>query len=112
MSWHLLHSPHALWARVLKCIYFPHSSLLDDHFPRLDFWVWRIILAGRVTINQHVIWWLGNGWSSHVWNSNWASFSSELQQYCSNSVTMKADLIHHDHPHWNLGVLHNLILQP
>ena len=70
-GWRLLQQKEALWARVLKGLYFPHCSFLDAKKGARASWCWSSLMEGRDIIKDYGIWQVGNGKTIDIWNDRW-----------------------------------------
>lgn len=69
--WRLINTPDALWARVLKGLYFPNFSSLEDTKGGSPSWIWNSLLIGRSLLDKGLFWSVGNGESIRFWEGNW-----------------------------------------
>ncbi|XP_058201480.1 uncharacterized protein LOC131316197 [Rhododendron vialii] len=69
--WRLLTNPNALWARVLKGLYFNNKSCMEAVRGASPSWSWCSLLEGRNLIQEGVQWSVGNGESIQFWDDNW-----------------------------------------
>lgn len=54
-------NPGALWARVIKVMYFPSNSFLEVEIGSMSSWAWSCLLAGRKTIERNMRWQINSG---------------------------------------------------
>ncbi|XP_057993191.1 uncharacterized protein LOC110673965 [Hevea brasiliensis] len=52
--WRLLKNPSSLWARLIKGLYFSHSSLWSAPAASRGSWVWQSLLAGRDVLKEGI----------------------------------------------------------
>lgn len=66
-SWRMVKFENALWVRVLKGIYYPHTSLMQAKKGGRPSWVWYSIIEGRDFISNHSQSQVYNGESLNIW---------------------------------------------
>lgn len=69
--WRLINTLDALWAQVLKGLYFPNCSSLEANKGGTPSWIWNILLIGRSLLEKGLLWSVGNGKSIRFWEGNW-----------------------------------------
>lgn len=69
--WRLHHNPETLWAKVLKGIYFPNSTIWDAKKGNKASWSWVSILKSRDFINRHKAWHIKDGRKVKVCGDIW-----------------------------------------
>lgn len=70
-AWRLWQDPEALWARVLKGIYFPNSTILEAGKGSCASWAWSSILEGRDLLAKGARWQINNGKTVNIWQDSW-----------------------------------------
>lgn len=76
-AWRLLQDPEALWARVLKGLYFPSSTIMEARRGSRSSWAWSSILEGRDLLAKGAQWQINNGETVNIWQDNWIPGFSE-----------------------------------
>ena len=69
--WRILNNPDALWVRIIKARYFPHSSFLDARIGSRASWGWNSLLVGRSIVEENLRWRVNNGRSVEFWRDRW-----------------------------------------
>lgn len=80
-AWRLLQQPESLSARLLKSIYFPHSSILQATLGNHPSQIWRAIIEGRDTLKLGLIKRIGNGENTNIWEDNWLPREEMMRPY-------------------------------
>lgn len=70
-AWRLYSNPDALWARVLKGLYFPDVGFLKAEKGHRASWCWSSILDGHDFIKKDLRWDVGSGSSIQIWDDKW-----------------------------------------
>jgi hypothetical protein len=70
-GWRLLKHPESLVAQVFKQKYFPNDSFLNSGLGRNPFYVWRSVWNAKRSLNDGLIWRVGNGDSIKIWGDRW-----------------------------------------
>ena len=70
-AWRLLEEPLSLSARLLKAAYYPNTLFMEAELGNNPSQIWRLGLDGREILKQGVIRTIGNGETTHIWNTNW-----------------------------------------
>lgn len=70
-GWRLLTKPDSLCARVLKGRYFHDGYFLTSVRKRHASQTWRSILARWEVLLKGLIWRIGDGTSTHIWQDRW-----------------------------------------
>lgn len=69
--WRMVNCPNALWAKVLKGLYFPSKSWMEAVRGPKPSWIWSSLLEGRKLIQAGIQWSVGNGDSIRFWEDRW-----------------------------------------
>lgn len=69
--WRYMERPEALWARIIKGIYFPKKEMMEARKGCHPSWFWSSFLHGRELISSNVAWKLGDGAKICIWNDKW-----------------------------------------
>ena len=107
-AWRLLQDPESLSARVLKIIYYPHTSILHAMLGSQPRQMWRAIVEGRDTLKQGLIKRIGNGESTYIWEDNWLLRKEMMRPYgciSANPPLRIPDLIDATNATWNKQLL-------
>lgn len=106
MAYRLLKEPNALWARVLKGIYFPTSDFLHAGKGSRPSWAWSSIMEGRAVVKDGSVWSLGDGRIIRPFMDAWIPGRSNarlglrpVQQ--RQAETVLYDWINHEEKEWN-----------
>lgn len=70
-GWRILQHSDALWVRILKSFYFPHSSFLNAQKGPRASWAWSSILSGRDVLEKGLSWAVGDGCNIRFWKDPW-----------------------------------------
>jgi hypothetical protein len=66
----------------MKAIYYPNSNILDAPVGGNPSQVWRSLCEGRDILNQGLVRRIGDGTTTHIWNSNWLPRDFSLRPLC------------------------------
>lgn len=69
--WRYMENPNALWAKVVKGIYFPKKEMREAKKGCHPSWFWSSFLHGRELIEENALWKMGNGNKIRVWEDRW-----------------------------------------
>ncbi|KAL6225595.1 hypothetical protein ACLB2K_004444 [Fragaria x ananassa] len=69
--WRLHADPRALWARVLKSLYFPNCQMLQAVRGSSLSWAWSSLLEGCNFLQKGLVWQIGLGVNVDLWKDNW-----------------------------------------
>lgn len=83
--WRVQNNPDALWAKVLKSLYFTNSSIWDAKKGRKASWGWVSMLKGRDFINKHKAWHIKDGSKVRVCGDRWL--------HCGDRIWMHDNII-------------------
>lgn len=78
--------PDSLSARVLKAKYFPSCDFLQAELGGAPSQIWRAVLNGRDTLKQGIIWRVGDGQSTNIWQHNWIPRASYMRSITSRTI--------------------------
>ncbi|OMO94054.1 reverse transcriptase [Corchorus capsularis] len=70
-AWRLIENPNALWARVLKGVYFHNCDFLEAGKGARPSWVWSSLLEGRDLFKEHMMWVPMDGKQISIWQDRW-----------------------------------------
>lgn len=101
-AWRMIHTPDALWVRILKCKHFKNYHPLQFIKPKNCSWIWTSICAGIDILKKHSMWEVKNGLNIHAFRDNW--INDMVVPMCSNQhnlVYMVSDLIDTSTRTWN-----------
>ncbi|XP_057418855.1 uncharacterized protein LOC130713070 [Lotus japonicus] len=91
-AWRLLSNPEALWAKILKAIYYPDSDFLEATKPRRTSWMWTSLLDGCDFLKTHGRWAIAKGDNINVWEDKWLWNGENLHQW-SNGQPLKVSTL-------------------
>ncbi|XP_050285253.1 uncharacterized protein LOC126724867 [Quercus robur] len=69
-AWRLYHSPHMLWARVLKAKFFPHTSLFESTSTSRGSHIWKALFNGIQWLREGMKWIIGDGHNIRIWEDH------------------------------------------
>ena len=70
-AWCLYHSPHMLWAQVLKAKFFPHTSLFEITSTSKGSQIWKALFNGIQWLCEGMKWMIGDGHNIRIWEDHW-----------------------------------------
>ncbi|KAG6625150.1 hypothetical protein CIPAW_16G076300 [Carya illinoinensis] len=70
-GWRVVNNPDSLAARVLKEKYFSNSSFLSTKLGQNSSYLWQSFLAARSLLKEGLVWRIGDGASTEIWNDRW-----------------------------------------
>lgn len=111
--WRLINNPNALWAKVLKGLYFPNSSPLEAPRGSTPSWIWCSLLEGKDLLHKGIRWNVGNGDSIKFWEDEWvpgltgAKINSLPPEQCD--WIKVADFIDQSNQSWDVEKLRNCV---
>ncbi|GLT34775.1 hypothetical protein SLA2020_092720 [Shorea laevis] len=109
-AWRILQHPNALWVRVLKSLYFPHSSFFEARKGSHPSWVWSSILKGRDIVQLGARWNVGNGQDILVYQDKWIptlpGFQVTTVPDTNSLFSYVCELLDH-HGEWDITKLHD-----
>ena len=100
----------ALWAKLLKGIYFHKEDFLNARQGRRTFRTWSSLLVGRNFLKKHLLWQVMDGEKISICNDNWVlglegnriGHPGLQGSYILENV---GEIIVHRSGEWNLGVI-------
>lgn len=111
--WRLIQNPNALWAQVIKGIYYPNGDFLNALKGGKSSWAWSSLLEGREIIANGARWQVVNGRSIRIWADNWLS-SNHLGHPSPNlpipvdAPTYVAELMDDDLQGWDINSINSI----
>lgn len=69
--WRLINNPNALWAKVLKGLYFPNKECMEAVRGSSPSWIWCSLLEGKQLIQKGIQWNVGSGELISFWDDAW-----------------------------------------
>lgn len=113
--WRINKNPKALWARVLKGLYFPNSTCWEARRGSSPSWIWCSLLEGRNLLQEGMRWSVGNGESIDFWKDSWVKDLTnnkvESQPPHNCNWVKVADFIDHQNHVWDMGKLRSCITE-
>lgn len=95
-AWRLIENPTSLMAKVLRGVYFPHTSFLKSKVGYKASFVWRSLQWGKELIDSGTYWRIGDGRCILVYNDSWlpreSSFKVISPKVCQD-IQYVSDLI-------------------
>ncbi|CAN0840801.1 LINE-1 retrotransposable element ORF2 protein [Linum grandiflorum] len=105
-GWRLITSPDALWARVLKSIYFPKGDFLSASKSSRPSWIWAGLCQTQGLLKSGVIRIIGDGSDSWISKHPWVPTLPGFRLWnIANDQRRVADWILHDPPRWNVDAI-------
>lgn len=101
-AWRIIHSPNALWVKILQAIYFPNSSFLQIQKRRGGSWTWNSLLHGRDMVLNSANWRIGNGDSVDICKSRWLASGDLIQDHPNLPCSKVSELIESNNRSWNI----------
>ncbi|XP_057730440.1 uncharacterized protein LOC130945751 [Arachis stenosperma] len=92
-AWRLVKEEDAIWARIIKAIYFPNCSLWEAERGGNASWIWRSMLEGRDFLRRKGRWSIGNGAGIDIWKDNWVVGIDKLRTAGENQYKKVSELI-------------------
>ncbi|XP_016192574.1 uncharacterized protein LOC107633463 [Arachis ipaensis] len=92
-AWRLLKEEDAIWARILKAIYYPNCSLWEAGRGRNASWIWKSILEGRDFLRKKGRWSVGSGEGIDIWEDNWVVGTEKLRRFGETQHKRVSELI-------------------
>lgn len=92
----LLQDPESSSARILKSIYFPHTTILHATLGSHPSQIWSAIIEGCDTLRQGLIKRISNGESTNIWEDNWLPRDEMMRPYgciAANPPSVVSELI-------------------
>lgn len=115
LGWRIIRSPHALWVRVLKGIYFPDSSFMHAQRGTKAKWAWSSILEGHGVLKLGTRWNIVNGERTSIWNDKWVptlpSFQVQSPKHDRCPWNWVSELVVKETNSWNVSLTHSLFSQ-
>ncbi|KAI9161611.1 hypothetical protein LWI28_019065 [Acer negundo] len=92
--WRLVQFPNTLAAKVLKCCYFPDSSILQASEVSSSSYLWKSFLWGKILLDVGSRWRIGNGRSVLIYHQRWLprpiSFMIQSPQILDNLAMVES----------------------
>ncbi|XP_042948632.1 uncharacterized protein LOC122281317 [Carya illinoinensis] len=70
-GWRVVNNPDSLAAKVLKEKYFSNSSFLSTKLGQNSSYLWQSFLAARSLLKEGLVWRIGDGAFTEIWNDRW-----------------------------------------
>lgn len=102
--WRIAKSPNALWAQLLKSLYFPNSSIWEAKKKCNASWGWQSLLQGRDFLNKHKAWFIKTGEKVKIFKDKWLQSCVRLGRHIDSvqdlsvNILMKENQIEWDIP--------------
>ncbi|OMO73078.1 reverse transcriptase [Corchorus capsularis] len=110
--WRLLKRPESLCFKVLKSVYFPHSSLLEANKGKRGSWAWKSLYEGIEVLRKGTRWNISNGEEVLIWHDKWIPnlpfFRVTSQPPNKNRLHLVRDLIDPARRKWKEDVISQL----
>ncbi|XP_057426577.1 uncharacterized protein LOC130720010 [Lotus japonicus] len=94
-AWRLEENPNALWASILKAVYYPNTNFLQASTGRRASWMWKSILEGRNLLRRKGRWSIGKGETARIWGDPWlwtgevlTTDNQQLQDWKVKEITL------------------------
>ncbi|XP_020969282.1 uncharacterized protein LOC110267813 [Arachis ipaensis] len=92
-AWRLVKEEDAIWARILKAIYYPNCSLWEAGRGGNASWIWRSMLEGRDFLRRKGRWSVGSGEGIHIWDDNWVVGIDKLRRVGESQHRRVSELV-------------------
>ncbi|XP_021684459.2 uncharacterized protein LOC110667803 [Hevea brasiliensis] len=103
-SWHLLVNPTGVWARILKGLYFPHTSFWQARKSQKASWIWQSLLESRRVLKEGFHSNIRDGSKTLIWKDPWVpsfpNFRVHQPPHCPTNINLVSDLIDHRRLIW------------
>lgn len=111
-GWRIIQESNSPSARILKEVYFSDRDFLSVELGSRSSQVWRSIVEGREVLKQGLVWRIGDGQTTHIWNDNWLPRESVMRPLAQlqQGPVMVVDLTDPVNRTWNQNVLVNYFL--
>lgn len=113
-AWRITQFPEAMWAKILKSIYFPATSFMNAHKGHRASWCWDSILKGREFLRKQLHWQVGTGHYIEVWNDSWIPTNPDGRLRAQNTSRVNKDMLVAELINdgtWNLEPIRGVISQ-
>lgn len=90
LGWRIMTPENSLVTKVYKAKYFANLSFLEAGIGRRPSHAWRSILWEREVLEKGMIWRIGNGLSTKIYEDNWLPGKTSLKVYSPISLDQNA----------------------
>lgn len=91
-AWRLIQNPNALWAKLLKAIYFPNEEFTRAKRKRNDSWVWASLIHGKEVVMESARWIVSKGYRIEIRRDKWLA-SGDMAELLEDSDLVMVDEI-------------------
>jgi hypothetical protein len=112
-GWRLLTTPGSLCAKVLKARYYKDSEFMSAGCPKRASHTWRGIIHGRDLLKEGLVWCIGDGSQTKIWEDNWIPRSGAkhpLGCLIKDRPKLVQDLILPSQEGWNESELNRVLV--
>jgi hypothetical protein len=109
-GWQLLMNPESLCAHVLKVKYYPNESVLLAKAKRNMSYSWRSILSGIDVLKKGLIWRIGDGSQTRIWEDPWFPRAPSCRPFTPRRVNLLTRVDELLDPHtgtWDDGLVYD-----
>ncbi|GMI66356.1 hypothetical protein like AT4G29090 [Hibiscus trionum] len=111
-GWRLIQNLNALWAQLLRGLYFPNGDVFTAKRGNNPSWAWLSIVDGIDTIKKGSRWNLKNGKNICIWDDRWIpslpDFKVKSERSSNNETLLASHLINPDTREWKIDKLNSL----
>lgn len=107
-AWRIAQSPSALWCKILKGLYFPHSDFWHVVKGSRPSWGWQSLIMGRDAISHEVMGSVRNGNQIRIKEDKWLKKGIIGGPTNWNEPQLVADLINSEEALWKDQTLNQL----
>ncbi|KAJ1388799.1 Ribonuclease H-like superfamily [Sesbania bispinosa] len=101
-AWRMIENPDALWARILKSIYFPNVDFLQAKKGSKPSWIWASILEGRDFARRNSQRLIANGNDINAWEDRWLWSKETLTEHKQPGVSIVHELLDNNNRKWDV----------
>lgn len=110
--WRIWTMPDNLVACIMKAKYYPDCSILEAPLRRKPSFAWRSIQSSCALIKEGLIWRIGNGKTTRIWEDRWilrpSSFRIQSPPSILDPLATVSQLLDAKGHSWNQHLLHQL----
>ncbi|GAU29437.1 hypothetical protein TSUD_150070 [Trifolium subterraneum] len=111
-AWNIVQNPNSLVAKLMKAIYFPHSSLFEAQLGYNPSFAWHSMWHARHILSLGCRWRIGSGDNIRVMHDPWLRESANRwvpsPQPTGVYQLSVRDLLHENFKAWNIAKVRNL----
>ncbi|KAJ1382432.1 hypothetical protein SESBI_44266 [Sesbania bispinosa] len=104
-TWRLQQQPNALWAQILRGMYFPSGDFFHAKKGSRPSWAWSSLLEGREFLKTNGRWSIASGKEVDFWTNNWLATGSCLGLFFTGMDAKVGDFLSPGSRAWDLNKL-------